>query len=562
MSKIVTGSHLIGKSLLLEGVKNIFSLAGDHVLPVMDVMSDMDFQFIDTRHEQAAVHMADAWARITGQPGVAMYTTPGFANAIPGLSSALNSEAPLLSISGSAPLHELGRGAMQEIEQVEMAKPVTKAAWMVTDPRRIPHMIAQALRFAYSERRGPVHLTIPIDIQQQTVNEDEIPYFDPSEYRPETSIHASQDQLEMVINILRSADRPMVIAGTAAAYGDSGKAIQDFIETTKLPIMTEANARGLIPDDHPNCIGFYDNGLNDSARKLREADVVLLLGMKQDIIIGYALPPTVSLETKVIQVDPSQAEIGRNRGVDVGILGDVSTVMGQLTSIAHRHKWAETIWIQELRQVRSEQLEQLERLGVPENPMHAIYVHKILKQYLQPDDILTFEGGDFCHFGRAYLPANSPRTWHYFSALGMLGSGLATAIAAKLAYPNRKAISLTGDGSFGFNGMEFDTAVRHGINVVSILGNDAAWGIDRQIQLKVYGKPVATDLLPTRYDKVVDALGGYGEHVDNPDELGAAIQRAFAAGKPALLNVDIQRAISPRAEAAISRWSANSYQPF
>ena len=175
-SGMVSGSELIGRALALEGVKNVFTIAGDHVLPALDSMADMGFRFVDTRHEQAAAHMADAWGRITGEPGVAMYTTPGFSNAIPGLANAMHSESPLLSISGSAELSELGRGAMQEIDQVGMARPVTKGAWMVTDTRRIPDMIAHALRVAYSGRRGPVHLTIPVDIQQNVVSEDEVAF--------------------------------------------------------------------------------------------------------------------------------------------------------------------------------------------------------------------------------------------------------------------------------------------------------------------------------------------------------------------------------------------------
>ncbi len=562
VSRTVTGSHLIGNALRLEGVTNVFTLAGDHVLPVMDVMADMGFRFIDTRHEQAAVHMADAWARVTGQPGVAMYTTPGFANAIPGLASALNSEAPLLSISGSAPLHELGRGAMQEIEQVDMARPVTKGAWLVTDPRRIPHMIAQALRLAYSGRRGPVHLTIPIDVQQQALDQGEVTYYQPAEYRPARDSQASHDQLDAVIDALHSAERPLIVAGAAAAYSGSGEELRRLAETTRAPIMTEAGARGLVPDDHPYCAGFYDNGLNSAARRLRDADALLLLGMKQDIIIGYAMPPTVSPDAVVLQVDPSHAEIGRNRGVAVGIVGDVAAVSGQLASRAALRAWSEREWTRDLRNIRAAQLRELDALAIHESPMHAIYVHKTLQSLLRRDDFLTFEGGDFCHFGRAYLPALAPRSWSYFSALGMLGAGLPAAMAAKLAYPNRRAVSLTGDGSFGFNGMELDTAVRHGINVVSILGNDAAWGIDRQIQLQVYGKPVATDLLPTRYDRVAEGLGCYAERVSDPNDLPAAIQRAFDANRPALLNVDVQRAISPRAEAAIARWSATAYQPF
>ena len=452
---------------------------------------------------------------------------------------------------------------MQEIEQVDMARPTTKGAWLVTDPRRIPHMIAQALRLAYSGRRGPVHLTIP----------NRHPAADPGRERgrllqafriparPRLR-RVRSSQVNAIVDALHAAERPLIVAGTAAAYSGSGDELRRLVEATRAPIMTEAGARGLVPDDHPYCAGFYDNGLNDAARKLRDADVVLLLGMKQDIIIGYALPPTLSADTVVLQVDPSPAEIGRNRGVAVGIVGDVAAVADRIASSAASRSWPERPWVRELREVREAQLRKLDELAVPETPMHAIYVHNALQSALRRDDFLTFEGGDFCHFGRAYLPALEPRSWHYFSAVGMLGSGLTTAMAAKLAYPDRRAISLTGDGSFGFNGMELDTAVRHGINVVSILGNDAAWGIDRQIQLEVYGKPVATDLLPTRYDKVAEALGCYGEHVTDPDELPAAIDRAFAANRPALLNVDIQRAISPRAQAAIARWTTTTYQPF
>lgn len=561
-SKTITGSHLIGRALQLEGVSNVFTLAGDHTLPILDVLADMDFRFIDTRHEAAAVHMADAWGRITGQPGVAMYTTPGFANAIPGLSSAMYSEAPLLSISGSAPLPELGRGAMQEIDQIGMAGPTTKGAWMVTDVRRIPHMIAQALRVAYSGRRGPVHLTIPINLQEQEVSEDEVTFFQPDEYRSASRTTATREQIQQAVAILNSAKRPLVVAGSAAAYTGSGDTLKEFLETTRLPLMTEATARGLVSDEHPYSFGFYDNGLNQAARKLREADVLLLLGMKQDIIIGYALPPTVASETKVVQVDPSPAEIGRNRGVSVGILGDVESVVEQMTEEASNYVWNDLPWLTELQAARDEQWEQLESTAVPETPMHALYVHKTLLDLIDDHDFLVFEGGDFSHLGRAYLPARTPRTWLYFSGLGMLGTAISTAMAAKLAYPERRAIVVSGDGSFGFNAMEYDTAVRHNIAITTVLGNDASWGIDRQIQLQVYGKPVATDLLPTRYDQVVRALGGEGVNVQDPGDLRGALGRALDSDLPSLVNIEIQRAISPRGQAAVDRWRSVVPQPF
>ena len=559
---MISGSELIGRALALEGVKNVFAIAGDHVLPAMDTMADMGFRFVDTRHDQAAAHMADAWGRITGEPGVAMYTTPGFANAIPGLSNATHSESPLLSISGCAEISELGRGAMQEIDQVGMARPVSKGAWMVTDARRIPDMIAHALRVAYSGRRGPVHLTIPVDIQQDMVREDDVAFYAPSEYRGVGSAQASQSDIAQAIAILRAAERPLIVAGSAAAYSRSGDALREFIETTRIPLLTEGDARGLVSDEHPYCMGFFDQGLSRASRKIREADAVMLLGRKQDLIIGYAMQPTIAADAAVVQVDPSEAEIGRNRGVSVGIAGDVDATLRQLTTEASKHTWAELAWLGELRAERSAWREHLETLAVPDAPMHAMYVHRAVMQMLSPDDYLIFDGGDYCHFARAYLPARMPHSWMYVSPSGMLGHTIPTALAAKLAHPERRVIAFSGDGAFGFNGMEFDTAVRHNLPFVCVMGNDSAWGIDRQIQLGVYGKPVATDLLPTRYDQIVRGLGGHGEVVENPEELQPALERSLKLERPALLNVQVQRAVSPRGQAAINRWKSHTTEAF
>jgi acetolactate synthase I/II/III large subunit len=549
----VTGSHLIGKALKLEGVDKIFTLAGDHILPVLDVLADQEFRFIDTRHEQAAVHMADAWGRLTGQIGVSMYTTPGFANALPGLAHALHSESPVISISGSADLAELGRGAMQEIDQIGAATPFTKGAWLVHDARRIPDFIARAVRTAFSGRRGPVHLTIPIDVQEQGVSEDEVTFFPPSEYRAAEHTFANPKLIHQAIELLHQAQRPFIIAGGPTGYAASGEVLTRFLELTHLPLFTEDLGRGLVSDEHPLCFGFFERGLNRAARLLREADVVVLLGRKQDYTISYAQPPTIAGDARIIQVDPSPAEIGRNRGVAVGIVGDIEAIVDQLTQEAKNTSWKPLPWLKQLQAEREAQAAWLESLTKAENPMHAMYVHKTLARFLRPHDCLVFDGGDFCHFGRAFLQARQPRRWWYVPTLGMLGSSLPTALAAKLAHPDSRVVVLTGDGAFGFNAMEFDTAVRHQLPIVAILGNDSAWGIDRQIQLGLYGRPVATDLLRSRYDMVVQGLGGHGEYVERPEDLRPALERAFAAGKPALVNVAVQRAISPRAEAAIAR---------
>jgi acetolactate synthase-1/2/3 large subunit len=547
------GSQLVCRALKLEGVTNIFTLAGDHILPLLDAMADQDFRIIDTRHEQAAVHMADGWGRITEQPAVCMYTTPGFANAIPGLTNAMHTESPVISIAGCADLHDLGRGAQQEIDQLHMAAPVTKGSFLVDDIRRIPEFIGRAMRLAFSGRRGPVHLTIPIDLQEQSVDEDEVVFYRSDEYRPKGALLADPELVRQSVALLRQAERPLAIASSAAGYTLSGASLQRFIETTRLPVLTEEQSRGLISDDHPYAFGFFERGLNRVAAKVRDADVVVLLGRKQDFTIGFCRPPNIAADAKIIQIDPSALEIGRNRGVTVGMIGDVSSVLEQMTKEAANSTWRDLAWLEELRALRATQAAWANDLARPETPMHALFVHKTVKSILRPDDCLVFDGGDFCHFGRSFLPALQPKHWFYVSSLGMLGSSLPTALAAKLAYPNSRVIMLTGDGAFGFNAMEFDTAVRHRLNIVAILGNDSAWGIDRQIQLGLYGRPVVTELLQTRYEQVVQGLGGYGEFVARPEELEPALKRAFASQRPALLNVAVKRAISPRAEAAIAR---------
>ena len=560
-NKPITGSEIISRSLMAEGVENIFTLAGDHVLPTLDDMGSRDFKIWDTRHEQAAVHMADAWGRVTNKLGVSLYTTPGLANAIPGLANAIHSESPILSISGCAELAELGRGAMQEIDQIGMTKPVTKGSWMVTNPLRIPDMISHAIRVAFTGRRGPVHLTIPVDIQEMSVPSEAINYHDPLRNRAADSSQIDNETIEKAIALMRSANRPLILVGNGGSYAEDGAAFKKLVETTKIPIMTEGNARGLIEDSHKYCFGFFDIGLNKAARKIQQADLVILLGKKQDLIVGYAMSPTIAEDAKVIQIDPDGSVIARNRAVDIGIAGSVEHVSYQLANEAMKFDWAETEWLNELRLEQRNQLLELSELSEIKSPMHASLVHKIVGSSLNDSDILVFDGGDFCHFGRAYHEANSPRSWHYLGSSGMLGQAIPTALAAKIANPDKRVVAFTGDGAFGFNGLEFDTAVRHHIPIVCIMGHDSAWGIDRHIQQQVFGKTVATDLLPSKYDQVVKALGGHGESVQHPDELPDALERAFLMNRPTLINVQIANAISPRAQAAINKWKSHEPLP-
>ena len=560
----LTGSHLIAHALKIEGVSNVFTIAGDHTLPLMDVMADGDFRFIDTRHEHAASFMADAWGRITGGLGVVMATTPGMANAIPGMANALHSESPMLSIGGSAEAAELGMGANQEIDQVSLAGAVTKGSWLISDARRIPDMIAMAVRTAYSGRRGPVHLTIPLDVQEQRVAEGDFRYYAAASYGLGGQMRVSEAKVEEAVEVLHGAQRPLIIAAASAGYGADGTWLREFIESTRIPLMTADQARGLVSDDHPYCLGFFDTALNWAAKLVGRADAVLLLGKKLDNSIRYG--GIFDDAARIVQVDPSPTEIGRNRPVEVGMAGDVPAIVEQMTAATQGKVWSERrSWLEELREQQKAQAEWYEGIAKPEAPMHASFVHKVLSEFLKPEDILVWDGGDFGHFGRMLHPARMPLRWFYFSQFGTLGNGLPTAIAAQVAHPNERVVLMAGDGGFGFTAMEFDTAVRHNLPIVAVLGNDATWGIDYHIQVGLFGRDTATKLLHTRYDKVVEGLGGYGEHVTRPEELAPALRRAFDSGRPSLVNVEIQNAISPRAEAAIDKWlerrgQANSSQ--
>ena len=546
----VTGSHLVVRALRAEGVDTVFAIAGDHTLTLMDVMAEEGFRFLDTRHEQAAVDMANAWGRITGSPGVTMFTTPGHANAIPGLTLAAHVESPVVNISGCAAQDRLGQGAVQEIDQVSMAKPVTKGAWLVSDPYRIPDLFARAFRTALSGRRGPVHLTIPVDVQEAEVDEARVRSFRPDEYRPSGQTFGDPSRISEAVRLLNGAERPAVVAGNGA-YSVAPEDLQRFVETTRLPLFTEEAARGLVPDSHPYCFGFADSRVNDTATCLKNADVVLMLGKKLDFTVAFGGPPLFHPDVRIIQVEPSTGLIGLSRGVDVAIEGDAGAVVKQLTQEAETHQWKELPMLRELESVRSAQERRLESLADEDGPLHAMSLHRQLRPLLDDDSCLVFEGSDFAFFGAVYHPSMAPRRWFCNSTLGMIGFGVPFSLGAQVALPQSRVVLLTGDGAFGFSGMELDTAVRHNLPVVIVVGNDSVWGMDYHQQAQIYGRTVATELLPTRYDKMAEALGAHGEYVEKAEQLPSALERAFASGKPALVNVRTTPAPSPLTEWAI-----------
>ena len=549
----LNGGHLFIRCLKQEGIEKVFTIVGDTILPLVDAAADEGIEFIDTRHEGAALHMADGYARITGRPACGIFTGgPGFSNAISALPAIYTSESPVVFVAGCAELPEKGMTAFQEIDQVNMAAPVTKGSWLIHDLKRIPEYVATAFRTATTGRPGPVHLTLPIDLQDAEISEEDLPQYLPQEYRPMGKPQGDPSLIEEAAALLRGAKRPVIIAGNPARYSVEPEQLEKLAESVGIPVFTVEQARGLLDDEHPLCFGYADGALNPTARRFREADVALLLGKRLDHRYRYG--GVFSADAKLIQADPSPAEIGRNRGVAVGIQGDLGAVVEQLTSaLSSVSSESKAAWVEQLRQDRNAWDEELRGKATGESPMHPLDVYTGLEKHLDEDSVIIFDGGDYVQWGRAYMKARKPGHFMRLGPLSHLGAGIPYGMAAKLANPDSKVLVFIGDGAFGFYSMEYDTCIRHNLNITTVLGNDATWGIDKTFQVAYFGRAVGTDLRHIRYDKVVEAIGGYTEHVEEPGEVADAVGRALASGQPSLVDVTVRSGASPLATAMIAR---------
>lgn len=554
-----SGADLAVRALRAQGVDVVVALVGDHILPICDLLPDSGIRLIDVRHDTAGVHLADGLTRTTGRPAVCMTTGgPGLANSIPGLAVANLAGSPVVHISGRTELATESMGGMQELDQLALTSPVTKLSRLVRDPRRVPTVIAEAFRVAMAGRPGPVHVTIPLDVQQAQVAESAAPVSCPPKAAPpRTDPQAILDAL----TVLRAAARPIAILGGAARYTLESPALQQFLESTGVPLFTTELARGLVSDGHPQCLGYPDPGLNDAGSLIARADVVLLLGKKQDFSIEFCRAPFVAPGARIVQADPDPAEIGRNREVAVGLLGDLGAVVGQLTEAARDLRWPDwSTWLDELRGARRLQRERMDDVAGRDRgaPLHPLVVYRAAEEVLPRDAILLFDVGDFGLWGRAYLGAERPGGWHWPGPLGHLGTMLPMALGAKAARPEVPVVCFAGDGAVGFYLIEMDTAIRHDLPIVVVVGNDAAWGIDRNYQLAYYGRLVGTELRPMRYDRLVAEMGGHGERVEQAEELPGALSRALASGRPALVDVRTRTVASPSAQLKIRLFQASA----
>ena len=547
----VNGAQLLVEALKAEGITHVFGLAGVGIFPIFDACLTENLRIIDVRHETAGVFMAGATARITGEPAVCLVTEgPGHANAIAGLTTMYAEDTPVVLISGCAETENWGRGAIQEIPQVEMAVPVAKWAAMVPHVRRIPEMLAMAFRIARSGQPGPVHLTVPIDALDQEVEEVSVPPYEPARRRPGGRSTAEPRLVREAVECLAGATRPAIVAGIGAHWTCAGEPLEAFIEHTHIPLFTVELARGIVSDDHPLCLGAGYPAANPTARRLNEADAVLILGERLDFRFGFG--EAFGAEAQLIHVYPNAAEIARNRPVRVGMVADSGAVVEQMLEEAKGRAWPERPWVKELREDRAKQRARFEALAASDQtPLHPLRVTKEVAAFIRDQDIVVLDGADFAAWARLLIKSTRPGHTLTHGRLGMIGTGIPYGVAAKLARPDARVIVFVGDGSIGFHFMEFDTAIRHRLPIVVVVGNDAAWGVEQHFQRALYGSDrlVATALRRARYDQMVQALGGHGEYVERPEDLPKALERAFAAGVPACVNIATALLLSPSAEA-------------
>lgn len=533
------GADLLVNTLSAAGVERLFTLSGNQIMPIFDACVDAEMDLVHTRHEAAAIHMADAWGRITGDPGVAVVTAgPGMANTLSALYVALMSESPMVALSGHAPLGQLGTGAFQEMPQSDMAAHVTKKSWTSQDASHLGEDIAEAFRIAKSGRPGPVHIALPFDVQEATVDRSITPHA----FGPDTNSATDKDS-QAILDAVSGAISPMILAGSAMTRGSARESLFAMADLTHAPVVFMESPRGI-----------NDPSLGAFAEVLTKADLIVLMGKELDFTLQFGSAPNISPDCHFVQVDADNSVLdktmtvlGDPKRLTIALNANPAETARRLVEMAEGMKWTDSGWQEEVKDaITYRPPEWLELESPPEGPLHVVELSRAVQRFLDadPKSVFIADGGEFGQWVQSCI--SSPRRVINGPG-GNIGTSIPFAMAASLAYPGSRVITLLGDGTFGFHGMEIDTAVRHGIPFIALVGNDAMWNAEYQIQLREYGleRALGCELLLSRYDEVARALGGHGENVTKPIELASALDRSLASGLPACVNVAVQRTPAP-----------------
>lgn len=536
----IDGGQMLIRVFEQEGIRTIFTLHGGHLDAIYQAARGRDVRFIDTRHEQAAGHAADGWARTTGQVGVAIVTAgPGVTDVVTAVTNAYLDCIPTLFIAGAAPLRDAETLPLQGgFDQVALMQPITKWAHRVTHTHRIPEIVAQALRVATTGRPGPVFLEFPIDVLFARVDEAKAIF--PVRARPDTVPAPAPAAVERALEWLREAERPIILAGGGVWFAHATAELRAFAERTGIPVFMNSKANGTLPPDHPlSGRGFATLALLASGGT--PADVALILGTRLGLFTGGRGGGFLAPTPRLIQVDIAGEEIGRNRQIDLAIVADCRETLRALSAAAQQQSWPDrTAWQQSVRQAAEFPKQMFaQALTSDATPMHPFRMAHEVAQAAGPDAVIVADGGETASWIDMVAGVSAGGRWLSHGYLGCLGTGMPFAIAAKVAHPERPVICVIGDGSVGLNFAEFDTMVRHHLPIVTVVNNDQQWGMSAHGQDLIFGDGhrMVTDLAPTRYDLAAAGFGCHAEHIERPQDLGPALRRALASGKPACLNV-------------------------
>jgi acetolactate synthase-1/2/3 large subunit len=533
----VHGGRLVSKALARHGVTHLFTLCGGHIQAIYDGCLDDDIRVVDVRHEQTAGHAADGIARVTGRPGVCAVTAgPGVTDVVTAVANAQRAGIPMIVIGGAGPRVLADMGSLQDMNHIELMRPITKWSVAVPSTDRIQEYIDSAFRVAQANVPGPVFLEIPLDLLMNYADDAPPPTapLSPSAIALPSRPGGDPAQISRVASLLREAERPMFIVGTQLRWSPRKDAIRRIADAVGAPFYVNGMARGSLPADHP--------GLMSRSRRfaLGQTDLCVVLGTPFDFRLEYGR--AINAAAKVVQIDLDASELGKNRRIDVAIDGDSGIVLDQLLAEVGEKRceaWLASVRAAEEKS-RAKMIAEIESDASPPNPLR---VCAEIGKRLGKNDIVIGDGGDFVATAAYVLKLEWPQLWMDPGPLGTLGVGPGYAMAAKLARPDANVVLIYGDGSFGLHAMEFEAMARQKIPVISIIGNDAAWMQIRRGQVEFYGesRSTATALEYTRYEKVVEAVGGAGFWVERIEDLGPALDEAFACGKPACVNVKIAR---------------------
>ena len=519
--------ELVALALKRAGVSHLFTLNGGHIWPILTGATEHGIRIIDVRHEQSAAFAAEGWAKVTRECGVAAVTAgPGVTNSASAFAQAQANDTPMFVIGGRAPIARWGMGSLQEMDHVEVVRSLTKKAMTLGSADDAYAWAAECMRAALSRRTGPVFMDIPIDVFFGAADLPEAT----EHLTPDPGPPPDPDLVEQAARLIRKAERPVVVAGGGVWWAHAEHELSALVEGASLPLVVNGMARGMLPPAHPL---FFSRARGQA---LREADLVVLVGVLLDFRLNFGQPPVFAEDAQLIYIDVDDHR--KHRPAEVAIFGHLKAALEQVAGAASRAS-SSSQWLENLRETETAVRRKDEVMTQSEaSPVHPARLIADVDRFADPDAIIVGDGGDFISFAGRLIERSKPGLWLDPGPFGCLGSGPGYAMAAKLARPDKQVFLLAGDGAFGFSAMEFDTMVRHRIPVVSVVGNNGIWALEKHPMQNMLGTSIAADLGPrTRYDKVVEALGGYGELVDKPDQIRPALERAVKSGLPACVNV-------------------------